>query len=147
MEQEVNQESSRKFGWSRFKFMRWRRWLWSGLLVFIAVLLVFNTFNLATPRPDKNKWQAVFLTNGQVYFGRLEILSKDYVKLSSIYYLQVQQPVQPQPQTAQPNINLVKLGGELHGPEDEMFIPQDRILFWENLRDDSQVVRVIGQSQ
>ena len=118
-----------------------------GVIIIVAVLLVWVIFFNSIPRPDKDKLQAVFLTNGQVYFGELDVVSKEYVKLTGIYYLQVQQPVQPQQPGGSPNFNLIKLGGELHGPEDEMFIPSERILFWENLRADSQVTQLINQTQ
>ena len=59
--------------------------------------------------------------------------------------MQVNQPIQPVPkgQTAQPEINLVKLGGELHGPVDEMKINRDQILLIEELRADSNLVKAI----
>ena len=69
----------------------------------------------------KNKqYQAVFLTNGQVYFGKVNNVDSSYVKLTDIYYLQVQQQVQPKDtsSSATPQVSLAKLGGELHGPED-----------------------------
>jgi len=121
------------------------KWLVTISLLLLVILIAWDTFNFSAPKADKSKWQAVFLTNGQVYFGHLQVLSKEYIKLNSIYYLQVQQPVQPQTGGGQSNINLVKLGGEIHGPEDTMFIPADRVLFWENLRADSQVIKVIEQ--
>ena len=88
------------------------------------------------------KFQAVFLTNGQVYFGNLENYNARYVRLTNIYYLQVAQPLQQGQDTPQ-NFNLTKLGGELHGPEDAMFIDKDKVLFWENMKNDSQVVKAI----
>ena len=38
---------------------------------------------------------------------------------------------------------LQKLGSELHGPEDQMVINRDQVQFWENLKDDGQVVKAI----
>jgi len=38
---------------------------------------------------------------------------------------------------------LVKLGQELHGPEDIMHVNRSQILFYEYLRDDSQLVKTI----
>ena len=34
---------------------------------------------------DKSKYQAVFFTNGQVYFGKLSKVNNEYYKLSDIY--------------------------------------------------------------
>jgi hypothetical protein len=90
-------------------------------------------------------YQAVFLTNGQVYFGKVSKVDNSYVKLTDIYYLQVQQQVQPKDQSAQqqPQVSLAKLGGELHGPEDVMYISRQQVLFWENLKDDGKVTKAI----
>ncbi len=102
---------------------------------------------------NSSAWQAVFLTNGQVYFGHLKERTAKYPLLADIYYLQVnQQNLQSGDQNAntntnsdaaQPQISLIKLGEELHGPKDEMYIAKDQILFWEDLKDDSKVVQAI----
>lgn len=103
----------------------------------------------------KNQYQAVFLTNGQVYFGKINSIGAEYVKLGNVYYLQVQQSVQPSTDNKaanqstnsnNQNLSLAKLGGELHGPEDNMYISQKQVLFWENMKDDSQVVKAIKAS-
>jgi hypothetical protein len=95
------------------------------------------------------QFQAVFLTNGQVYFGKLKAINNSYVKVTDIYYLQVQQTVQPKDQTAANNqqVSLAKLGGELHGPEDIMYVNRDQVLFWENLKDNGKVVTAIKNYQ
>lgn len=91
-----------------------------------------------------DQYQAVFLTDGQIYFGKLASLDDDYVVLEDIYYLQVQQEVQPDTsETPQSQISLAKLGNELHGPEDKMFINASQILFWENLKVEGQVTQAI----
>lgn len=94
------------------------------------------------PRPDADKWQAVFLNNNQVYFGKLSIAGRENIILRQIFYLRANQPLQ-QGTTQGPELSLIKLGSELHGPEDEMFISKDSLLFWENMKDDSAVVSAI----
>lgn len=97
---------------------------------------------------DSGKMQAVFLNGGQVYFGRIASLNNKYVRLGDIYYLRVNQQVQPDQksgQTAQQDISLVKLGCELHGPQDEMLINREQVIFWENLKDDGQVAKAVDQ--
>lgn len=92
------------------------------------------------------QFQAVFLTNGQVYFGKLSSSDGSYVKLKEIYYLQVQQAVQPKDaktDAANQQVSLAKLGGELHGPEDTMYISRSQVLFWENLKNDGKVAKAI----
>jgi hypothetical protein len=92
---------------------------------------------------DTTKYQAVFLTNGQVYFGKLSDSSDFQLKITDIYYLQVQQNVQPADKTKDSQVSLAKLGQELHGPQDTMFVAKSQMLFWENLKDDSKVVQAI----
>ena len=97
---------------------------------------------------DSN-WQAVFLSNGQVYFGQVMEVDNSFIYLSDIYYLQVvtlqdtiSQPSDVQTQPEQ-RLTLIKLGNELHGPTDEMMINRDHIIIIENLQDDSRVVQAI----
>ena len=93
------------------------------------------------------QYQALFLTNGQVYFGKLSNVDDKYVRLTDIYYLQVQQNVQPADSKTQPQVSLAKLGSELHGPEDQMEVNRDQVLFWENLKNDGKVVKAIQDNQ
>jgi hypothetical protein len=114
-----------------------------ALLVWLAAK-AYGTL-MADAAVKGKQYQAVFLTNGQVYFGKVSRTDSSYLKLTDIYYLQVQQQVQPkdQNQGQQPQVSLAKLGGELHGPEDVMYISRQQVLFWENLKDDGKVTKAI----
>jgi hypothetical protein len=92
-------------------------------------------------------YSAVFLSNNQVYFGKLEDVSSEYPKLKDVYYLRVERPLQPPPATesAQPDLSLVKLGSELHGPVDEIKFNKQQILFIEELKSDGRVVKAIEE--
>jgi hypothetical protein len=97
---------------------------------------------------DKKKFQAVFLNGGQVYFGKIRTLNASYITIDNIYYLRVNQQVQPNQttsSTAAQDVSLAKLGCELHGPTDEMVINRSQVLFWENLKDDGQVVTAVNK--
>ncbi len=120
-----------------------------GGMYFLKTSVINNMYSY-TKKADANVWQAVFLTNGQVYFGHLKERTSKYPVLTDIYYLQVNQNLQASNQnvnsngnTNQPQVSLIKLGDELHGPKDEMYIAKDQLLFWEDLKDDSQVVSAI----
>lgn len=100
----------------------------------------------------KDQYQAVFLTNGQVYFGKLSNPNSKYISLEDVYYLQVQdskaadgQSQDSAEQLQQGEPQLIKLGEELHGPEDVMKVSQSQVTFWENLKSDSKVVKAIEQ--
>lgn len=148
---------------------RRRTWLpWTILVVVILVVAAVLGFIFrskiwpTTSAADKlSGYQAVFLTNGQVYFGKISDTNNDYVMLHDIFYLQVNQALQPDGTTgtaaqqaaaaaaaantsnAQTQLSLVKLGNELHGPADQMFINRDQILFYEDLKASGQVAQAI----
>lgn len=118
-------------------------------LIALIVLFFFRSSTAATI--DSSKFQAVFFTNGQVYFGKLRALNGDYMKLTDIYYLQAQEtqtnsenPQQTSEQTS-PDVQLIKLGNEVHGPVDEMIISKDQMLFFENLKADGKVAQSIAK--
>lgn len=102
---------------------------------------------------DSSKYQAVFFTNGQVYFGKLTGLNDDQMKLTDVFYLQTQASENSEkdsknPQdssTDQSSVQLIKLGNEVHGPEDAMVISRDQVLFYENLKNDGKVATTIKQ--
>ncbi len=88
---------------------------------------------------DRDVYQAVFLTNDQIYFGHLKNISNDYLILSDVYYIKVNEGGTGQ---------LLQLGAlEPHSPKDQMVINQDQILFWENLKADSPVIKTIQNMQ
>lgn len=126
-----------------------------ALLICVALLIasvagftaLFKGDN-AGSKVKKDLMQAVFLNGGQVYFGKITHVGNRTLGLSDIYYLRVNQTVQPNQENSQQqansnDISLVKLGCELHGPEDSMVINQDQIIFWENLKNDGQVAKAV----
>lgn len=115
------------------------------LIVFFVARLLYPNRTLTT---SSEKWQAVFLNNGQVYFGHLKEFKDDYAELVNVYYLRATQALQPPASsTPTPSFELVKLGGELHGPEDAIYFVKSSILFWEDMKDNSQVVQAINNFQ
>ncbi len=136
-----------------------KRIIFSIVGVLIAILLVAAGWFACRMLPamnaapiDDSKYQAVFFTNGQVYFGKLRDYNTGYFKLTDIFYLQTQSTgtatdsENPQKtSTDQNNVQLIKLGEEIHGPEDAMVISKDQVLFYENLKADGKVARSIEQ--
>ena len=127
----------------------------SVLIVALALRSNDSTTSAAPPATSSGgnaqAWQAVFLANGEVYFGHLKV-GDSSLELRNIYYLNVTQKVQPidgkdQPQQ-QPAVerSLIKLGhGELHCPQDQMTINRSQVLYWEDLKAESQVVQAINK--
>lgn len=134
-----------------------KRFLLPVIAIIIVVIISIagwfawsNTRTVGTAIDDR-KYQAVFFTNGQVYFGKLQVFNNEYLKLTDIYYLQTQTGAEgdsenPQETTSdQNNVQLIKLGDEIHGPEDEMIISKDQVLFYENLKPDGKVAQSIDK--
>lgn len=113
----------------------------------ITAFLLFGVLNLNLlgnfPGVEKDAWQAVFLENGQVYFGKLTEHDQNFVSLSSVYYLRETKDVEEE----SANLDLIKLGGEVHGPEDEMIISKSAILYFENMKETSRVVQSIQKTR
>lgn len=83
---------------------------------------------------ERDLYQAVFLTNGSTYFGKLQQQGDDWFVLTDVYYLSAGEDSVPQ---------LIKRGSEPQGPREPMIIPVLQVLFIENLRDDSEIVAAI----
>jgi hypothetical protein len=83
---------------------------------------------------DRNSYQAVFLTNGSTYFGKLEPQGDQWFLLTDVFYLSA---------SDQNGTQLIKRGSEPQGPKEPMIIPKGQVLFIENLRDDSDIVSAI----
>src|SRR5690349_17811390 len=104
------------------------------ILIVIIVALVLIITRAANHHSSKR--QAVFLTNGQVYFGYIKNEGRNTVTLTDVYYLQAQSnnsgSVQPAGDKSEANnsqVSLIKLGNELHAPESVMRINREHILF------------------
>jgi len=83
---------------------------------------------------ERDAYQAVFLTNGSTYFGKLDAQGDDWFLLSDVFYLSVSEQSGPQ---------LIKRGTEAQGPKSPMIISREQVLFIENLRDDGDIVTLI----
>ncbi len=99
---------------------------------------------------ESSKYQAVFLTDGQIYYGKLTVLNDRQYKLTNVFYILSQnenKTANADGDTAetQNNAQLIKMGNELHGPEDAMMINRDHVLFYENLKPDGKVTQTINQ--
>jgi hypothetical protein len=123
-------------------------------VVMLLALIAFGLWNVyrttTAAQLDGSRYQAVFLVNGQTYFGKLQNLNSSYMKLTDVFYLQTREAenrdsANPQETSNQADLQLIKLGNEIHGPEDEMIISKDQILFFENLKTEGRVTQSINE--
>jgi hypothetical protein len=116
-----------------------------GLVVLLVVGLgAIGYQNLwAQPRvPLNSQYQAVLLSNGQVFYGKLEQAGSPYPILTDVYWIRSQ----VDPQSKQVSNSLVRRGGEWHAP-DRMVLNAQHILVIEPVRPDSTVAKLIADSK
>lgn len=140
--------NKRMFGLKIYSFLKPSLKFFGIIVILVAIFYIasFAKDYFGVSRGDKGEYSAVFLTNGQVYFGKMIDNNKDEIILNNVYYLQANTGgVSDDGTTAlgQTSFNLVKLGNELHGPTDELFVNKTQVMFYEYLRDDSKVVESI----
>lgn len=137
--------------------------VWARVAVVVAVaavvVLLVGVITLALTKTEDKKdnnqataeesayiiekdMQAVFLNTGQVYFGDISSMNNDYLVLNNIYYLQADNSNNA---ASTNNVSLVKLGCELHKPNDQMIINRDQVTFWENLGEKGKVAQAVKQ--
>src|SRR5215813_2343501 len=115
------------------------------LLAALAGLLglaVFQNIRSGSAPVFKTPYQAVVLTGGQVYYGKLENTTGMYPVLRDIFYVVTKQD----PQTKQVSNVLVRRGKELHGPE-YMVLNRQSILFVEPVKEDSEIGKSIEEQK
>lgn len=130
-----------------------RKWLpiilASAFLVLLAVVAIFAVSQPKTNGPsgiNTDAYQAVFLTDDQVYFGKLSVLSDDRYRLVDVFTIQAstEEGTQEAIEEASQTTRLFEVINAVYGPEDEMIISADQVLFFQNLREDSTVSRLIS---
>ncbi|HKE28472.1 MAG TPA: hypothetical protein VKB88_39250 [Bryobacteraceae bacterium] len=85
-------------------------------------------------------YQAVLLSNGQVYYGRLAGYGTSQPVLREVYYIQVQ----TNPETKEQKNILLKRGKEWHSP-DRMYLNPNQIILVEPVGTDSKVADLIKE--
>lgn len=89
-----------------------------------------------------DNYSAVFLANGQTYFGQVVRQTGRSVMIANVHYLRPTADTNPKAlKENSQSVELVRLGNELHRPTSTMIINRDHILFTEVLADDSPVAQ------
>jgi hypothetical protein len=91
---------------------------------------------------NPNEYQAVVLTNGQIYFGKLTSPGDNYYYLRHVYYLTEQSTRAGQPKQRA----LAPIVRDVHAPEDMMVINRSQIVYVENLKPTGEVSKRIQQA-
>ena len=142
-----------------------RVFLWMLLVLVIAASCVgafFACKYFAYQGVDTTRYQAVYLDNDNVYFGKVQYLVNGDMLLNDVFRVQAETDSKTTSgstsaqattgasadtstsQQAAPEIRLIKPGKELHAPDDIMLINKDKVLFIENLASDGVVTKAIN---
>ena len=127
-------------------------------LVIAALVWLDSNFNILSSsqatKQARAQLQAVFLTNGQIYFGVLSRYGVGYWQLDRAHYLQVSKTPAADPPNEkdiaapqETRTTLMKISDDMHRPKDTMIIPASNILFWQNLQNTSSVAQAIASDR
>ena len=114
---------------------------------FVVILILLFSAQGCSKSNQKIKidteYKAVFLDNGQVFFGRLEDAGPSYLLLRDIFYVQ-SQVVQQEKDKKEVKSILIKRGNEWHGP-DLMYVTKQHIVVIEPVSPNSRVAQLIKE--
>jgi hypothetical protein len=118
-----------------------------GWLLLIVVITLFvliqgcNNSNVSQTLPFQTEYQAIFLDNSQVFFGKAE-MGTEFVTLKDVFYIQSQ----VNQETKEVKSILIKRGNEWHKP-DVMYINKSQVVLIEPVSAGSQVSKLIKEAQ
>lgn len=148
-QQNISQPDQQNLRFKRKRNIRIGIWLTLliGIILIVGLSWIIVSSLDNSTFEKKTDWQAIFLNNNQVYFGKVVKENDLVVVVKNIYYLQSAMSLQRSDdkslQQQGGEFALIKLGNEIHGPEDEMFINKEQVMFIENLKEESKIVKAI----
>ena len=122
-----------------------------GIVALLLLSAILTLMFLTGDKPKTDRYQAVFLDNNQVFFGKLKNTTGKYLTLEEAYYTKAAElpadATAEQKAATENNVSLVKVGSEVYGPENVLKIRSEQVLFWQNLSADSKVAKAIKAQQ
>lgn len=141
-----------EFGSGMMRQQSRRTSVMSWLLPIIIVIVVIGLYigGMMMGWWGKSNLKAVFLVNGQVYFGKISRETSRDIYLNNVYYIQLQDQEQPGATSTDPTKTvqvptLLKRGEELHRPYGDMRINREQVVAIENVGNDSPIAQQIQQ--
>jgi len=111
------------------------------LVIGLAIGHVLTCHVLRHSTAFATPYQAVLLSNGAVYYGKLAGYGTRYPTLTDVFYILSK----TDPDSKQVTNVLVKRGKELHGP-DRMYLNASQIIFVEPVGSNSKVAQLINEA-
>jgi hypothetical protein len=120
--------------------------LFPRALIMASLVLLLFVYGCQKPEVKiDTEYKAVFLDNGQVFFGKLEKEGSSYILLKDVFYVQ-SQVVQQEKDKKEVRSILIKRGNEWHGP-DLMYIARHHIVVIEPVSPNSRVGKLISEAK
>lgn len=147
------------------KLPAWQMYLMFGIGILLTLVLLGGTFYLwyisgfeISPTVqirkinNSNPWYAVKLVDGEIVYGKITDINTDPLVIESVYYNYDQKiggndSEQKKAINEAGDLRLVKRGNETHGPDGKLQVFRAQVVFMENLRADSGVLRVIEENE
>ena len=130
------------------------KWLIISVVIVVVVVLLAVGGWLLWSRSqntdsaiNQSEYQAVFLTNGQIYVGKLSPYNSTYLKLTGAFIASSSQPstVSKDGSTDNGVIQLKKVTDTILGPHDAIFIERSQVMLYENLQPNGKTTKSIEQ--
>ena len=112
------------------------------IIALMLAVIAHQNSRRQSPPVLKTPFQGILLTNGQVFFGRLEGAETPFPVLRDVYYVRSQ----INSETKQATNTLIKRGQEWHAP-DSMILNASHILSIEPVGPDSQMGKLISENR
>jgi len=118
----------------------------SYFLLFVCTIILFQGCDKKSNQKINidTEYKAVFLDNGQVFFGRIEEAGPSYLVLKDVYYVR-SQVIEREKDKNEVTNTLIKRGSEWHGP-DRMYINSNHITLIEPVSPSSRVGELIKEA-
>ncbi len=114
-----------------------------ALLCVVLAAALFSLQGCGAEKPNFSvEYQAVFMDNGQVFFGKMERAGSPYPLLREVYYI----GRQASPDGKEVKNILIKRGNEWHAPE-YMYINSSHIVVVEPVAANSRVAQLIKEAK
>lgn len=108
------------------------------ILCLVIISLLFIVAKAQGIWPFKETYQAVALTSGEIYYGKLSFFPSP--RLKDAWFVR-QEPAKEEGK--EPNLMLSPVSALYFAPKNVLYLKKENILWWADLSDQSQVLNLI----
>ena len=124
-----------------------------GVIILVLGVVVAGFYfadkkGLLNLKQEGSETSAIFLTNGQVYLGKILRKNGSYVILKDVYYLQTSKQEEGATEgtgTSKISMKPIALTETVLGTTSKIEISRENVLYIQKLREDSKILQVIQE--